>query len=114
MGFSDVSVEGSDLAADLALEVGKSITKVLLCGLKERGNSYNTSGAINVALILDELMGPHWLSYVPENFEGLLEEVLTGLEDELKDKELSSDYRRAIKTLKNRINRLYVVGPKVP
>lgn len=57
-GFSGLSVIGSDGASDLFYEVKKAAVKaivpVLKAGLKDKGNTWNTPGALNVAMILTE------------------------------------------------------------
>lgn len=55
MGYMDLTVIGSDLAADLNHEVNSAIARVLRRGLKEKGNDWNTSGSVNVGMWFNEV-----------------------------------------------------------
>jgi hypothetical protein len=60
MGYSDLSVVGSDMAADAAYEMIQAMTKTLKKELKQKSyNEFNTCGVVNVAMIFDELIIPN-------------------------------------------------------
>lgn len=52
MGFMDISIGGSDNASDFCSEVVENIRKHCKKELKNKANSCNTPGYINVALLL--------------------------------------------------------------
>ena len=59
MGYMGLDgITDSDNAADLQYMVAKAMAAQLKKGLKEKGNTYNTSGPINVALIFEEAILP--------------------------------------------------------
>ena len=58
MGYIDLSVSGSDSAADDFWELQEVMAKTLTKNLKDKGNEYNTCGAINVAMIFDQHIIP--------------------------------------------------------
>lgn len=55
MGFMDLSVGGSDNAADSASNAVEAFAKQLETEYQEPGNAYNTPGFINVAMIINEM-----------------------------------------------------------
>lgn len=57
-GFSGYTVNDSDSAADLFDTMLSSIAKTLSKGMADKGNSYNTPGYINVAMIAKEYLKP--------------------------------------------------------
>lgn len=58
MGYFELSVNGSDFAADAAASLVDNMVKALKKSLQEEGNEYNTSGPVNVAMIFDEIIIP--------------------------------------------------------
>lgn len=57
MGYTDISISGSDMAADLGYSIADSIALLLNTELQNNENScYNTNGCVNVALIFEELI----------------------------------------------------------
>jgi len=58
MGYMDLSISGSDMAADAAYSLIEAMVTSLKISLKDPGNNYNTSGAVNVAMIFDEMIIP--------------------------------------------------------
>lgn len=66
-GFTHYSVHGSDTASDdfygkLCLDIAKCLEKIL----KRESNPYNTSGAVNVAMIIKEHLGPGFFNQSAE------------------------------------------------
>lgn len=55
MGYMDISIFGSDYAADNLSELHKAIAIVLKKQLKESSNEFNTPGPVNVALFFEEI-----------------------------------------------------------
>lgn len=54
MGFSSISINGSDKASDLAYATNCALAKVLKKGLSEDSDTgFNTPGPINVALYFE-------------------------------------------------------------
>lgn len=55
MGYMGLeTITDSDLAADLSANVLSKVAKELKKGLKEKGNSLNTEGCVNVALFFEQ------------------------------------------------------------
>jgi hypothetical protein len=63
MGYSGLSVGGSDTASDAAYDMLCAMIKSLNETLAEEGNEFNTGGVENVAFILDELIIPAGKAY---------------------------------------------------
>jgi len=80
MGYMDLTVSGSDTAADAAADMIYAMIKSLKKSLKDPGNSYNTSGAVNVAMIFDEMIIPS--AYYSESYV----EDLTELANDTRNK----------------------------
>ena len=81
-GVSDLSVVGSDGASDCWYSVKKEMLKAALPLLKkemlDKGNEFNTSGAINVAMILVEKFQDMDVSEVP-GYASLIDKLLNQL-----------------------------------
>jgi len=58
MGYSDLTLSGSDEAAELAGSIESCMVKILEKELKMTTNEYNTDGIINVAMFFDECIIP--------------------------------------------------------
>lgn len=56
MGFTDMSIMGSDYAADMALDIGNMLAKKLAEEFKTEGNEFNTDGVDNVAMFFEEVI----------------------------------------------------------
>ena len=56
MGYMDISIVGSDLAAGVMYDIIDAVIKNLRKALREEGNEYNTSGAVNVGLFFEEVI----------------------------------------------------------
>ncbi len=83
MGYSNITLYGSDTAADAYSWVNDDFTKSanrsvkrLRKELKDMGNEFNTSGPVNVAIILTESPAPLFFS---SDYPGFLEEVIEAL-----------------------------------
>lgn len=64
MGYMGLEcVCDSDAASDLSHFVFLGMIKTLRKGLKEKGNSFNTSGPVNVALFIEENLKPSKFIY---------------------------------------------------
>ena len=93
MGFMGLDTHlDSDAAGDLHYAVVKSMLEVLNKGMDYRGNSYNTCGFVNVALViesglLDSIDG-HLIDKLLET-----NKLLTGLEDLNKHCEDKSNWK---------------------
>lgn len=65
MGYMGLKhFQESDNASELADEMGNAMADVLRDGLKEAGNSFNTDGVVNVAMIFRDLIIPNKEEYV--------------------------------------------------
>jgi len=91
MGYSNITIYGSDLAADAFARVADEYKKAanrsvkhLRKELKDMGNEYNTAGPVNVAMILTESPAPHDLPQLPLFFAAeypeLLQETIDALQ----------------------------------
>jgi hypothetical protein len=60
MGFMGLSVVESDEASDAFHQANKAIARSLKAELRNKGNSHNTPGFFNVAMIFDEFIIPGW------------------------------------------------------
>lgn len=58
MGYMDISIAGSDFAADANANMIGAMVKNLTKALTEDANEFNTSGPVNVALIFKEHLLP--------------------------------------------------------
>jgi len=56
MGFTDMSIMGSDTAADMALDIGDMLAKKLAKESKTKENEFNTDGIDNVAMFFEEVI----------------------------------------------------------
>lgn len=89
-GFDSYTVMGSDNAAIAASRIFENVEKQLLKELKSKGNAYNTSGPINVAMILLEFINPRAVYYMfNDNF---INKVLDALEPEAEKINLLKKY----------------------
>lgn len=70
MGYTALTIIGSDLAADAAADMIAVIVKSLKKSLKEKGSEFNTNGTVNVAMIFHEFITPN------HNFAKLADEKL--------------------------------------
>ena len=104
MGFMGMDrVVDSDNAADLSFNVAIAVAAVLKKGLKLQDNCWNTSGAVNVALVFEELIIPATTSAY------LLDDELVKLaakcvqmlakENKVATHEFGNDYSRMINSL---------------
>ena len=85
MGYMDITINGSDEAADLAhvfkaAKTKSTSIKLLTKALKENNGRYNTSGAVNVALLIeDELITDKvYLPVVKTAYKKLSDEIKYG------------------------------------
>lgn len=82
-GVMDLSVGGSDSAADAWYVVQKAMMKAavpaLRAELKDKGNEFNTPGPLNVAMIITEKFKDLDVEESPE-LSKLIDEVISKLE----------------------------------
>ena len=95
-GVMDVSVGGSDSAADAAYNLAKVITKQLRSELRDKGNDYNTPGIVNVAAIIGEMLQEFSGS---EELQALAREVHKKLVDKEHGWEKTAGYAQTLKRL---------------
>jgi hypothetical protein len=101
-GVMDVSVGGSDRAADAAYELAKVITKQLRRTLSDKGNDHNTPGPVNVAAIIGEMLQEFNGS---EELQALAREVHKKLTDKEHGWEKVAGYSQTLKRLEKFIAR---------
>ncbi len=58
MGYVNLSIGGSDMAGDGAIDLEEGIVRILNKLLKKKQNAYNTDGVINVSMIYNEIIIP--------------------------------------------------------
>lgn len=73
MGYSDLSIDGSDMASDARYAVCEAIFKALKKELKNDANEFNTPGYCNIAMMVDEHLLPG--KFYESGHEGLLDVV---------------------------------------
>ena len=56
MGFTDMSIMGSDTAADMTRDIGDMLAKKLAKESKTKENEFNTDGIDNVAMFFEEVI----------------------------------------------------------
>lgn len=56
MGFTDMSIMGSDTAADMASDIGDMLAEKLAEESKTKENEFNTDGIDNVAMFFEEVI----------------------------------------------------------
>lgn len=106
MGYMGLNtITDTDMAADLTAKALKAVAKELKKGLKEKGNSLNTEGCVNVSLFFEQCFcrSNDPCIYLDENLKAVATEA-KGKVDELisetnkeKDKwEDSANYREHI------------------
>jgi hypothetical protein len=79
MGFMDLSIIGSDQAADSASVVVEAFAKALEKEFKEEANEWNTPGWLNVAMIIDEMCN-HTMFLNNDRIQKLAKKCLVQLE----------------------------------
>ena|ERR1035437_1770106 len=104
MGYMGLgSVSESDNASDLAFNVSTAVAAVLKKGLKLQDNCWNTNGAVNVALVFEELIIPATDSayFVDDEMLKIAAKCVLMLEKENKiaTHEFGNDYSRMITSL---------------
>jgi hypothetical protein len=77
-GFSSYTVNGSDTAADAYEEMCNVMAASLAKALKFEGNRYNTTGAINVAMIVKEHLLPGKL--INDKLQAIVKKALDKLD----------------------------------
>jgi hypothetical protein len=93
MGFMGLKHWGEvDGAADLHADIEKSVSKVILKGLKDPGNAYNPPGIINIALILEE--APGLAKFIPDELLNKIEHSLLRYDYSDWNKDLKVDIKR--------------------
>lgn len=56
MGYTDLSIQGSDDASDLMGEIMEKMANVLRKEMKKKANEFNTPGCVNVGLVFEEVI----------------------------------------------------------
>jgi hypothetical protein len=85
MGYMDISIGGSDGAADCHHGVVSAVVEVYKRELKNPGNCYNTPGCINVAMSMIECSLEFWSFYYQdgdsfiEDLKKQLDELIDGM-----------------------------------
>lgn len=79
MGYTDLSVGGSDTASDLACSMVSAMVQVLRSELKEPHNEFNTPGVLNVAMVLEELVF-QFEEYDHKDLTLLVKDTLEGMQ----------------------------------
>ena len=71
MGYMNLSVIGSDMAADIAYEVIEEMGEKLLEEASVENNEFNTDGCINVAMFIEEFVvpAPGWTAFVSSDWK---------------------------------------------
>lgn len=87
MGYMDLSVQGSDMAAGCAEEVGNAMAKVLSKEFRTQSNEYNTDGPINVAMIFEEVICPNDVFKYNDKLQALAKRVVKAVEKQIKASE---------------------------
>ena len=119
MGYSDITLYGSDAAADAYSWVSNDFTKAansavkkLRKELKDMHNEYNTSGPVNVALILTESEAPLFFAsdypkFLEEAFDALGRYAEVSAEAEWDDSDSKkrhlSSYRALLRKLAKKV-----------
>lgn len=106
----------SDSAADFVFTVIETVTKLCKKELKDNGNTYNTNGAVNIALFAEEFLATHALQEGSDLYKILIttrdqiKEYLKTVkkQEEWRDKNMHViAYQRLIKSLNKIIKRAY-------
>ncbi len=105
MGFTDLSIAGSDRAADMAYDIGNILADRLSKELEEETNEYNTDGFTNTAMFFEEVIcksGSVFMSN--DNLQDIADKIIEYLEAIIKkiqdDKDSYSDPDRFIRRYK--------------
>lgn len=56
MGYTDLSLVGADESAAMLMDIAERIAKPLKRMLREPGNEFNPSGAVNVGMFFEEVI----------------------------------------------------------
>lgn len=80
MGFMDLTVCGSGQAADSAYNAVRVFAAQLEKEFEEPANSYNTPGPLNVAMIITEMCGHHFMFTGNDKMQALAKKCLAYLE----------------------------------
>lgn len=116
MGYMGLkSINDSDLAADLTAKVLKEVAKELKKGLKEKGNSLNTEGCVNVSLFFEQCFccSNDPCIYLDENLKAIATETKGKIDklifETIKEKdewEESSNYQYHVSAYRRMVNNL--------
>jgi hypothetical protein len=89
MGYMEITLVGSDMAAGLASVAIDKMVAELKKGVKVEENEYNTDGFINVACFFEELIVPNaeaWASICSEKLLEVAKDALKRLDISLEKK----------------------------
>ena len=82
MGYMDISIGGSDMAADCHAGAVSALVESYKRDLKNPGNCYNTSGPINVGLSVASI-GPSFWDYYYMDGDSFFPDLMKGLDDQI-------------------------------
>ena len=118
MGYMDLSISGSDMAADMAAKAIDALVDVLEKGVEEKHSPYNTDGCVNVAMFFEEYINDGWADQIDDRFLnvaikaeiGMREQVLsTDSTQEWDEEENRMQHQRRYKELHNVLKKFIIV-----
>ena len=80
MGYTDLTIQGSDMAAGCAENVGNIMAKALSEEFKVKENEFNTDGPINVAMFFEEVICPNEAFIYNDKLRALAQRVVKYLD----------------------------------
>lgn len=92
MGYTDISIVGSDYAADMVSGIVTKLHSILKEEMKDQANEYNTDGIVNVALFFEGVIirSKNVFLYYDE-LVSLAKEVCEGLNNHIERAKKVSD-----------------------
>lgn len=104
-GFDSYTVSGSDGASDFASKLDKVIAKEIFDAMKFKGNEYNPSGDIEVAIVISTLL--ETADFLP-SVQKLLAEIKPSIDKQIEfvERSKSPDKNLHLKTLKEILNKI--------
>ena len=87
MGYSDITIFGSDGACDMVFGIISGVVKTLNKELKEETTSYNTPGPVNVALFIESFLidNDGWIDSGCDDIEDICHKTVKRLDNFIKD-----------------------------
>jgi hypothetical protein len=96
MGFMDLSVVGSDQAADSASLAVDAFTVALEKEFGVEGNNYNTPGPLNVSMIISEMCSNHTMFVSNYRLQVLAKKCMTYLKKTPKYGDSTASIKKSI------------------